>query len=64
MKRIVFILLCVLFADGTYAQVNEGYIIRKIEEAEAKAKKEREAKERKERETEQRHNQQRRQQGN
>ena len=65
MKRVVFILLCALLADGTYAQVNEGYLIRKIEEAEAKAKKEREAKERKEREerikTERRHEEQRRQ---
>ena len=72
MKRVVFIILCVLFADAVYAQSHEEKMRRirngveaAVAKAEAKAKKEREAKERKEREerikTERRHEQQRRQ---
>ena len=76
MKRVVFILLCVLFADAVYAQSHEekmrrihngleAAVDKAMREHEAKAKKEREAKERKEREerikTERRHEQQRRQ---
>lgn len=68
MKRVIFILLCVMFADAVYAQLSksqEGYIEKKVAEAEAKAKKEKEAKELKEREerikTERRHEEQSRQ---
>lgn len=72
MKRVVFIILCVLFADAVNAQSHEEKMRRihnglevAVAKAEAKAKKEREAKERKEREerikTERRHEEQRRQ---
>lgn len=63
MKKVVFLsVLSILVTNAMYAQLTksqEGYLERKIAEAEAKHKKSVEAEKKKERETEQRHEQQR-----